>query len=162
MRYSCLFFMTTKNNTFNIKVKATGYSMYPYITPGMTLILQKTSFKEIRAGDVISLPSLTFINIKRQRAAFVTHRVFRKNHKALYTKGDSNEYVDANKIFDSAHLYRLHTIIYQSKEFICLGFKNRLLNACMHVYSFLKLFHVPDRYLRGRSWIVRKLTGFIV
>lgn len=149
-----------KHSTNSIIVKATGYSMYPFICPGMILVLQKTSFAATKITDVISYPAVELYDLQKQKIAFKTHRVFRKNHNTIYTKGDNNSCVDLAGIRKSTNVYRLHKILYQSKEFIRSGVKSRVLDAIMYTYSCIKLLQIPDRFLKGRKWITRRLTGF--
>src|SRR5512142_3037461 len=97
--------ITVKHTIYSLTVKASGYSMYPFICPGMTLVLRKIPFDKVAVTDVISVPFVRLINIQKQQFAFITHRAFRKDRKTIYTKGDNNEHIDQDTIDQSMNIY---------------------------------------------------------
>jgi len=57
----------------DLEIKVGGSSMWPFIRDGETLVLHKTSIRDIARGDVIA----TYAGRR-----LLCHRVFRKNREA--------------------------------------------------------------------------------
>ncbi len=73
-----------------LRIRAGGYSMYPFIRPGTTIFIRPgEDLKDIVPGDIIAW--------KRERG-FVVHRLIRTekrgNEILYYTRGDSCRYED--------------------------------------------------------------------
>ena len=74
----------------NLKIKAGGYSMYPFIKPGTTIFIEPlTEDNDPAPGEIIAW---------KRESGFVVHRLLRserrRNDVIYYTRGDSCKYED--------------------------------------------------------------------
>lgn len=68
-------------------ITVTGNSMYPFLKGDRDSVeLSKTSFKEIKRGDIVL--------IRRLSGAFVLHRVLKKGKDSFYIIGDAQQWVE--------------------------------------------------------------------
>lgn len=72
---------------FCIRVKGRGFSMYPFVRTGDTLLIEPKTPAELNIGDIIFY--------RRSTGLYVAHRLIKKNDSAtLITKGDNLHYYD--------------------------------------------------------------------
>lgn len=72
---------------FCLRVKGRGFSMYPFVRTGDTLLIEPKSPAELDIGDIIFY--------RRHKGIYVAHRLIKKNGSAtLITKGDNLRYYD--------------------------------------------------------------------
>lgn len=75
------------------------HSMYPTYIGGETVIVFKEQFNKIKTGDIIIYRN--YINYK---VDYVIHRVIWRDSDALICKGDNNNYIDENPIFECDYI----------------------------------------------------------
>ncbi|MBP1676414.1 MAG: transporter related protein [Bacteroidetes bacterium] len=73
------------DNDRHLKIKMTGYSMFPTFKAGDYGIVEKCHIDEIHRGDII---------VFRKKNGYVAHRLIQKNESTLITKGDFNYQYD--------------------------------------------------------------------
>jgi signal peptidase I len=72
---------------FSLRVKGRGFSMYPFVRTGDTLLIEPRSPDELCIGDIIFY--------RRSEGQYVAHRLIKKyDATTLITKGDSLPYYD--------------------------------------------------------------------
>jgi ATP-binding cassette subfamily B protein len=68
-----------------LKIKMTGFSMFPTLRAGDCGIVEKRSPDEIKPGDII---------VYRRANKYIAHRLIRKRKGMLMARGDFNRYAD--------------------------------------------------------------------
>lgn len=144
-----------------LMVQATGLSMYPFIVPGMTLVLYSTTPNRVKIGDIIAHPTPQAEDIGKRKLSYTTHRVIWKTGKnSLFFKGDNNYRLD--EIFNVVPmLYSLQEVKYNGKTVLLSDARVQMLGIILLLYSYLS-FVLPRQLLYGRRFFVRVFTGFSV
>jgi signal peptidase I len=75
------------NKGADFRLRAKGYSMYPFIREGDFVTVAACSPDKIRRGDVVAIPHAEHGNL-------IIHRVVRIKHSYVKTKGDFNPVSD--------------------------------------------------------------------
>ncbi|MBN2225040.1 MAG: signal peptidase I [Deltaproteobacteria bacterium] len=87
------------------RIKFRGYSMYPALRPGDTLVLKAVEAHNLRPGDIICVP---------EKGHYVSHRIVgistTPDGVFLTTKGDNLPAPDATRRLSSGDTYRLFLI----------------------------------------------------
>lgn len=144
-----------------LMVQATGLSMYPFIVPGMTLVLCSTTPNRVKIGDIIAHPTPRAEDIGKRKLSYTTHRVIWKTGKNLFfLKGDNNYRLD--KVLDAAPvLYKLQEARYNGKTVLLSDANIQILGIIFLLYSYLSLV-LPRQLLCGKRFFVQVFTGFSV
>lgn len=125
----------------HVKIKLSGFSMYPYLKPDYYGIVKNVAFDDISKGDVIAFS---------ENEKYVLHRVMEKNSDFLICKGDSRMIYDA-KVKPENVLGRLSMIEINSKLIDVNSKKHKLIASL--VVRFPRFFCLKARiYLKIRSF----------
>lgn len=129
-----------------VKIRLSGYSMYPYLKPDYYGIVKKVDFDEIIIGDVIAFS---------ENGKYILHRVIKKGKDFLICKGDSRMNFDAKvKIEDI--IGRLFLIEINSKIVNAHSKKHKILAKL--IVSFPLFFYLKARlYLKIKSFFSSNL-----
>ncbi len=69
------------------RITVTGRSMSPFLKEGRDNVeLSKTSFQEIRKGDIVL--------VKRTNGIYVLHRVYKKTEASFFMVGDAQQWIE--------------------------------------------------------------------
>ena len=89
-------FFTKNSQPFGVTIlQVSSNSMMPTLKKGDFIIVKKQ--KEYNIGDII-----TYEITEGNNKCYVTHRIVEKNGNEYKTKGDDNNKIDDNKIFENA------------------------------------------------------------
>ena len=89
-------FFTKNSQPFGVTIlQVSSNSMMPTLKKGDFIIVKKQ--KEYNIGDII-----TYEITEGNNKYYVTHRIVEKNENEYRTKGDDNNKIDDNKIFENA------------------------------------------------------------
>ena len=89
-------FFTKNSQPFGVTIlQVSSNSMMPTLKKGDFIIVKKQ--KEYNIGDII-----TYEITARNNKCYVTNRIVEKNGNEYKTKGDDNNKIDDNKIFENA------------------------------------------------------------
>ena len=89
-------FFTKNSQPFGVTIlQVSSNSMMPTLKKGDFIIVKKQ--KEYNIGDII-----TYEITEGSNKYYVTHRIVEKNENEYRTKGDDNNKIDDNKIFENA------------------------------------------------------------
>lgn len=103
------------------KIKFSGYSMYPSLRPGDTLLTREVPIKEICPGDIVCL---------KKNDDHVTHRVVRiereREKTTIITKGD-NIIIPDPPISETGGLIKRVVIIKRGKDELIIPRSGKML-----------------------------------
>lgn len=111
--------------------RLSGFSMWPFIKPGDTLVISH-QVEDLKVGDVV---------VFQRQDKLVAHRVVKlveneSQQTAYQTKGDFNRLLDCTALSPEAILGKVIKIKSSSRTISCSSLIWRLLNYIIAVYSY--------------------------
>jgi len=127
------------------RITVTGDSMRPFLKPGRDSVeLAKTSFQEIRKGDIVL--------IRRTNGIYVLHRVYQKTKDYFTMVGDAQQWIEG-PLYPEQLIARVVSVRRNNREIPC-G------NTGWVVLSWIWLRLRSFRYKIFRvNGIIKKVTG---
>jgi hypothetical protein len=120
-----------------------GYSMWPFLREGDSLVIAPVRFEDVRVGDIVTF---------RKSDRFPTYRVLAKSATALTLLGDNWPDRPVEASADDV-LGRAVARERGGKRLTSDSWRWRLV-------AFLRSTGVARRNRRGIAWLVRSLLGF--